>query len=176
ERALDRSVSDLDFPIIPVLLPNALRTGTHWDPLTPSSYLELDGTLDDGDSVTVEDDFDDPEDLPLRVPTGATGGGPAGELVAGDVVAGSFPLGGVQSFTLVGTAGEAFIGAQTTNDADLTITVTDPATGQELAFSDDFVGFDPEAFLRLDEGQVVTVTVGSFADADAGEFVVYYER
>ena len=48
ERALDRSVSDLDFPIIPVLLPNALRTGTHWDQLTPYSYLELDGTLDDG--------------------------------------------------------------------------------------------------------------------------------
>ena len=47
ERALDRSVSDLDFPIIPVLLPNALRTGTHWDQLTPYSYLELDGTLDD---------------------------------------------------------------------------------------------------------------------------------
>jgi hypothetical protein len=149
-----------------------------FDELSTILDEELEGTLDGDESVTVEDDFDDPdlEDLPLRVPTGATGGGPAGELVAGDVLQGSFPLGGVQAFTLIGTAGEAFVGAQTTNDADLTITVTDPVTGEELAFSDDFAGFDPETFLRLEEGQVVTVTVGSFADAEAGEFVIYYER
>jgi hypothetical protein len=140
---------------------------------------EFEATIDD-DVTIIDDEFDedfdeDFEDLPVRVPTGSTGGGPAGELLAGDVVAGSFPLGGVQVFALIGTAGEAFIGAQTTNDADLTVTVTDPATGEELAFSDDHAGFDPEAFLRLEEGQVVVVTVAAFADAEAAGFVVYYE-
>ncbi|MGD9704684.1 MAG: TIR domain-containing protein [Acidimicrobiia bacterium] len=47
EQALDRSVADLDFPIIPLLLPGAARAGDHWQQLTRYSYLEFDDALTD---------------------------------------------------------------------------------------------------------------------------------
>jgi len=136
--------------------------------------FEFDDELDFDDEF--DDEFDEDDFEISRVPTGPAGSGPAGELLAGDVVTGSFPLGGEVAFTLVGSAGEAFIGAQATNGADLTITISDPATGEEIDFNDDFIRFDPEVLVVLEEGQVVTVTVAAFADGDAGEFVVYYER
>ena len=125
--------------------------------------------IEDDDDVSVPD-------VPLRTPTGPAGSGPAGELLVGDVVAGTFPAGGEASFTLIGTAGDAFIGAQATDGGDLTITLTDVATGEELDFSDDFVGFDPEGFAVLAEGQPVLVTIRAFSPSDSGEFVVYYEN
>ena len=132
-------------------------------------FFEEEELIEDDDDVSVPD-------VPLRTPTGPAGSGPAGELLVGDVVAGTFPAGGEASFTLIGTAGGAFIGAQATDGGDLTVTLTDVATGEELDFSDDFVGFDPEGFAVLAEGQPVLVTIRAFSPSDSGEFVVYYEN
>ena len=123
----------------------------------------------------LEEDVEEIPEVPVRLPTGPTGSGSAGELLLGDVVAGSFPAGGEASFTLIATAGDAFVGAQATDGGDLTISLTDVASGQELDFNDDFVGFDPEAFAVLSEGQAVRVTIRAFRPGAAGEFVVYYE-
>jgi hypothetical protein len=133
----------------------------------------------DEDARPIDDDPDDgPDDVPavpVREPTGPTGSGPAGELVPGDVVAGSFPAGGEASFVVLGAAGDAFVGAQATDGGDLTVTLTDVATGEELDFNDDFIGLDPEAFAVLTEGQAVLVTIRAFGGSVGGEFVVYYE-
>ena len=112
-----------------------------------------------------DDEFDESNaDVPLRAVTGASG--PDGALLAGDVVAGDLEPAASASFTVVAVAGEGYIGAQTLDGSDLTITVLDAVTGDELDFSDDFVGTDPEVFVVAEEGQVLTVEVAGFGDDD----------
>ena len=45
--ALDRSVLDVELPIIPVLLPGARLDGAQWTQLATRSYVEMDGATDD---------------------------------------------------------------------------------------------------------------------------------
>lgn len=123
----------------------------------------------------IEDGFDDDFTLPPLDPTGTVGSGPNGELLLGDVIPGSFVQGAIAEFRLVGDEDGFFIGAQATNDADLTITITDAVTGEEIDFADDTFGRDPEVTPFLADGQVVVVTVSAFGDCCAGEFLVYYE-
>lgn len=131
------------------------------------------GPIDD--EFEFDDEFAD-EPLPPLEPTGATGSGPGGALQFGDIVPGSFEIGEVAEFRLIGDGlGTALVGAQAVGGADLTITVTDEASGAELAFDDDSFGFDPEVSVDLAEGQVVVVTVASFADISGAEFLVYVQ-
>jgi hypothetical protein len=125
----------------------------------------------EGEFGPIDDEFT----LPPLDPTGTVGSGPDGELQLGDVIPGSIAIGEVAEFRLIGDQFGFFIGAQATDGADLTITVTDVVTGEELGFDDDTFGRDPEVSLELADGQVVVVTVAAFADCCAGEFVVYYE-
>jgi len=116
-----------------------------------------------------------PDDEPgIRTPTGPTGSGPNGEMLVGDVLAGSVAEDGVATFTAIGVPDGVLIGAQALDGSDLTITVIDAATGEQLEFDDDFNAPDPEVLAFLQEGQVVTIEVEGFA-GQAGEFVVYYE-
>lgn len=156
-----------------------------------SSFTEIGGTIgsddfedfedfeddfgDDTTDTTADDGFDDTvidEPDVVRTPTGASG--PAGEVLLGDVVEGSVGADGVTTFTLVGTADGALIGAQALDGSDLTLTVVDPATGNTIEFDDDFNAPDPEVLVFLEEGQVVTIEIREFS-GDPGAFVLYYE-
>lgn len=134
------------------------------------TFTEVGDTIDSGDFEDFEDELG--EAVPVPTPTGP--GGPGGEIIAGDVVSGTFAAGGEANHTVIATGGEAFIGAVATNGADLTISVVDVATGEELGFNDDFFGTDPEVFLTLTEGQMLLVTVREFTGGGA-EFFLYYE-
>jgi hypothetical protein len=135
--------------------------------------LGFEEEFEDGFDFDEEFEFDDFELPPLDA-TGTAGSGPNGELLLGDVIPGAFGPGEVAEFQLIGDSLGSFIGAQATDLADLTITVTDVATGEELGFADDTFGFDPEVALFLEPGQLVVVRVAAFADSGAGEFLVYY--
>lgn len=145
--------------------------GSFLDELDESLEVEFDDI--DEDFPGDDDLGDDGSDVPLRIPTGVSG--PDGSLLAGDVVEGDLTADETVTFTVVATAGEGYVGAQAVAGADLTITVLDAATGDELDFNDDFVGTDPEAFVRTAEGQVLTVEVAGYGESDTGPFVVYYE-
>jgi hypothetical protein len=129
--------------------------------------------IDEPPTATTQVPADD--EAEVRTPTGPTGGGPNGAMVLGDVLAGSVAEDGVATFTAIGVADGVLIGAQALDGSDLTITVVDAATGEQLEFDDDFNAPDPEVLAFLEEGQVVTIEVRGFA-GQPGEFVVYYEQ
>ncbi len=77
---------------------------------------------------------------------------------------------------MVASGGEGYVGAQA-GDADLTIRVTDAATGEELDAQRRLRGArTPRRSSGPTEGQRLTVEVAGFDDEQAGGFVLYYER
>lgn len=189
-------LQDEDVDVEQLLFSNVTISGGAGFFIGVSVARSIDDGFDSGDFEDFEDEFeegideeiiiDDPptaptvtvppdEEAEVRTPTGPTGSGPNGEMVLGDVLAGSVAEDGVATFTAIGVADGVLIGAQALDGSDLTITVVDAATGEQLEFDDDFNAPDPEVLAFLEEGQVVTIEVRGFA-GQPGEFVVYYEQ
>ncbi|MGC0252414.1 DUF2510 domain-containing protein [Pseudactinotalea sp. Z1748] len=131
----------------------------------------------------IEEPTEEPTDEPTEEPDGGGADVDGGQFEIGDVVAGSIEVGQTWSGMMtVETEGVFVIDAiRGEQDPDLTLRVLD-SSGNQVAYNDDRGGsltsiigghnFDPYLALGLEAGDY-TVEVGTWSDADGGQFELF---